>query len=341
MAVLSADFETGSNGATLTTSDAGSSTPFTSVFGTPKYDSSQAAHGSLAMKCVSAGDYLNWSEGSNADQYIRFYVRLSALPASPLFLFQATSAGAAAWQIYVTSAGRLSIQAANGKGATTTSAVAANSWFRVEAHCANDPAAGNVQLRYFASPDSTSATETVNQTAMNTLAANDAVQVGALNLGVTVWLDNLAVNAPSYPGPFPVNTAAPAITGATVLGSVLTATAGTWNVGTTTGYQWQRDVHGSGVYTNIGGSTASTYTLAALDNGCNVRCLVTATGLLATNESVSIPSNPILDTTGGTPSGSFSQTVGPVEQRAYSADVGPVLFPAETVGEHVGYVPIF
>jgi hypothetical protein len=73
----------------------------------------------------------------------------------------------------------------------------------------------------------------------------------------------------------PVNTVAPAISGSTTLGSVLTTTDGTWT-GTATitfTYQWKR----GGV--SIGGATASTYTLVAADSSANITCDVTGTNV--------------------------------------------------------------
>lgn len=78
-------------------------------------------------------------------------------------------------------------------------------------------------------------------------------------------------------GTAPVNTVAPAISGTQHVGQVLTTTNGTWtdDGSPTFTYQWQRDNSGGGVYSDITGATSSTYTLAAPDDTCNVRCNVT------------------------------------------------------------------
>lgn len=71
----------------------------------------------------------------------------------------------------------------------------------------------------------------------------------------------------------PVNTAINTISGNDYVGQVLTSTTGTF-IGTATityTYQWQRD----GV--NIGGATASTYTIVSADADKDIRCIVTAT----------------------------------------------------------------
>lgn len=89
----------------------------------------------------------------------------------------------------------------------------------------------------------------------------------------------------------PANTVAPAVTGTPAKTDTLTTTNGTWtNTPTGYTYQWQRDVAGNGVYSNIGAATSSTYVLASADVGCNVRCVVTATN---SGGSVSANSNSV------------------------------------------------
>lgn len=79
----------------------------------------------------------------------------------------------------------------------------------------------------------------------------------------------------------PTNTVAPAVTGTPNVGSLQTCSTGTW---TTSGsvsyaYVWQRDNLGDSNFATIspGGSITSTYTLITADDGCNIRCVVTAT----------------------------------------------------------------
>lgn len=76
----------------------------------------------------------------------------------------------------------------------------------------------------------------------------------------------------------PVNTVAPVVSGTTTVGQTLSTTDGTWtNTPTSFAYRWQRDNHGGGSYSNIGSATANTYVLVDGDDGCNIRCVVTAT----------------------------------------------------------------
>jgi len=69
----------------------------------------------------------------------------------------------------------------------------------------------------------------------------------------------------------PVNSIAPVVSGATVVGSVLSCTTGTWSGSPSSyAYQWRK----AGV--NIGGATADTYTSVSGDIGAAIDCVVTA-----------------------------------------------------------------
>ena len=74
----------------------------------------------------------------------------------------------------------------------------------------------------------------------------------------------------------PSNTAAPAISGTALQGQKLTTTNGSWsNSPSSYGYQWQ-DCTSSSSCSNIGGATASSYTLQSSDVGDTVDVIVTA-----------------------------------------------------------------
>ena len=88
-------------------------------------------------------------------------------------------------------------------------------------------------------------------------------------------------------GPEPINTVAPAVSGAETVGETLTSTSGTWGLaapfvsgsnGTITyAYQWTRSDDASGTgEADITGATSSTYTLVAADEGKFLRCRVRA-----------------------------------------------------------------
>ncbi len=76
----------------------------------------------------------------------------------------------------------------------------------------------------------------------------------------------------------PENTDIPTISGTAEVGSVLTATNGTWsNSPASYGYQWQLSSDGSTGWANINGATSSTYTLLASQEAKFVRVAVVAT----------------------------------------------------------------
>lgn len=88
----------------------------------------------------------------------------------------------------------------------------------------------------------------------------------------------------------PTNVAPPNIMGVAIDGQVLTVTSnGTWTgyPPITFTYQWRRN--GS----NIGGATASTYTLVSADIGANIDCMVTATNVYGSASSDSNDIGPI------------------------------------------------
>ena len=118
------------------------------------------------------------------------------------------------------------------------------------------------------------------------------VEVTAAN-GVTP--DGVASSATSgeVAGQAPVNAAAPTLSGTAQVGQALSALPGTW-----TGYptptlslQWSLcDVWG-GNCQNIAGATASTYTLAATDQGGTIRVGVTAANAIGSATAFSAPTS--------------------------------------------------
>ena len=85
---------------------------------------------------------------------------------------------------------------------------------------------------------------------------------------------------PPPPAPTaPANTAAPTVTGTTLQGQMLTASAGSWSGSTPMmyGYQWLRCNASGGACTNVSGATEASYALAAADVGATIRVRVTAT----------------------------------------------------------------
>jgi hypothetical protein len=87
----------------------------------------------------------------------------------------------------------------------------------------------------------------------------------------------------ALPGSVPVNTVAPAIVGVPTVGVLLSVTPGTWtNSPISYSYQWKRNG------TNIGGATASTYTLVTADLTANITVAETATNAVGPSASATV-----------------------------------------------------
>lgn len=137
-------------------------------------------------------------------------------------------------------------------------------------------------------------------------------------------------------GATPVNTVAPVASGTKTQGSTLSCTTGTWdNAPTSYAYQWQRDVAGNGVYSNISGATASTYVLTADDVGDNVRCVVTATnasGSTAANSNALGLIGPLY-----TGSGTVAILICGSGTGSYSVSAGAVVLPSQNIAPIVAH----
>ena len=120
------------------------------------------------------------------------------------------------------------------------------------------------------------ATITVTVTATNTAGSASATSAGVGPIAA----------APTAPA----NTVLPAVSGALSVGSVLTASSGTWT-GTATityAYQWQRG--GS----DISGATASSYTLVTADLAAMMTVVVTATNSVGNASANSAAVGPVI-----------------------------------------------
>ncbi len=86
----------------------------------------------------------------------------------------------------------------------------------------------------------------------------------------------------------PANTSAPVVSGALIVGQVLSSTTGGWtNSPTAYAYQWRRN----GV--DIAGAVASTYTLTIWDAGATITCQVTASNAFGSATALSNAVGPI------------------------------------------------
>lgn len=299
--VATADYEKGTLSNSISTGDSGSATAWDGTNTPPIYDNTHAAHGSKAAKYAAATSSRSWwTPGTPpTEMYGRAYAWLTANTTTGTqgFLFGDTS----------TSVQLLNINA-NGKAvagaSVATNAVSLNQWIRMEFHGIASTSVGFLEIKLFNSADSITPTETITSAAnLNTGASYGRFTVGPFSTSFSAsafWLDQIVVNASAYPGPFPVSTTAPTVSGSTPVGSTLSCDGGTWNNGGTftLTYQWTRD--GS----NIGSATSSSYTTVSADSGHAIGCTVTATGVQATNESASQASSNTITATSSSSSSS-------------------------------------
>jgi len=90
----------------------------------------------------------------------------------------------------------------------------------------------------------------------------------------------------------PVSTAAPAISGTAKVGSVLSASTGSWaGAGNSYAYQWQR--HAGSGYVDIAGATAQHYTAQPADQGLAVRVIITAMNPDGSASDATSPTAPV------------------------------------------------
>ena len=114
----------------------------------------------------------------------------------------------------------------------------------------------------------------------------------------------------------PVNTVAPVVSGTATRGQTLSSTTGTWTgkPDPTFAYQWQR------AGSNIGGATSSTYTLVSADVGNAIRCVVTATNVVAAVSANSNATAAVAGVVAGAPTiGSATATGATTATVSYSA----------------------
>lgn len=123
------------------------------------------------------------------------------------------------------------------------------------------------------SPKNVTYTPTANLNGADSFAVQVSDGKGGTDT-ITVHVSIAAVNDP------PICTVAPTTSGTSTVGRAQTATSGTWSDGDGTvagfAYQWQRAL-GAGVFSDIAGASAATYTPVASDAGYSLRVQVTAT----------------------------------------------------------------
>lgn len=226
----------GTNGTNVSTSNSAGPNQFNAVTrgtsATLAYDTTHKAHGSTALKfavgATAAGSEVAWNAfGNQSTIYGRFYFYATAAPAANHRVVSVIATGTAGLNaaIYWTTARKFQIVNSGGGGGTTSTAtVTLNTWVRVEFKIVQSATVGQLEVKVFATADSTTATSTNTATNQNTFGTTIAyVGFGSnwdTKANVTAfWMDDLGIDTAAYLGP--------ASTPATVTGAfTLAATAG-------------------------------------------------------------------------------------------------------------------
>ena len=214
MAEATANFELGTNGNDILTSDAGSATAWdvrtnNGVGNTIKYDNAHA-YGTLAGKFDRSGDTaaacrMGWTTGIGTltDWFGRIYLYATANPgANYRVVFDLTGGSHI---VFVTSSGTIqSYDTVGGLLYTTTNSIALNQWVRIEWHWIHSTTVGQGELKLFNNPDSATPTETQTSAANKNTGANTSNLTFGLSDGGSsagpIWLDNIVAGASSYAG---------------------------------------------------------------------------------------------------------------------------------------------
>ncbi len=219
MATAANSLEGGTNGVAVSAGNSGglSGTAFDSVTigtgATLAYDNAHAAHGALAMKVATSGttaqSFSTWSTaiGSQSQVWFRFYLYITAMPAVNTRIWaglqNATTCGAVRLS---TGAAMVLTNAAGSTMGTSSSVVPNNTWVRLEGFLIGSATVGQMELRYFATADSTVPTEVLTTSAVNnTTGSPNTYDFGfsasaAANIG-PYWIDDMGMSSVGYMGP--------------------------------------------------------------------------------------------------------------------------------------------
>lgn len=215
-------FDAGTDGAAISAANSGggSGDAFdavtVSVGSSVTYDAANALHGGMCMACDPAPsaigyvEYRNATIGAQANWYGRFYIKAPTIPFGASVVvcdLRDSTTAVNRSRVSFTSSGQLRItDAAGGVVATSTAVLTAGAWARVEFHFFGDPTVGMLEAKLFKTVESTSPTETISGSALNTGGTVDRIRFGqdtspATDIGV-FYLDELALSATGYPGPY-------------------------------------------------------------------------------------------------------------------------------------------
>ena len=206
--------EGGTDTATVTTGNSGGASgdswdvvQIAGTGGSLTYDSTHTAHGALAYKLVTGSpvgnSILEWTTklGTVTTVPFRFSAYLSSLPGSTLRITQARSGSTVRGSIGINPAGLVVVLDASGSIIlTSTTAITAGQWFRLEGFITGNASTGQIQVKIFTNPDGVIPDETLTTAAtINTGGTIDRWEAGNPSsvASYTMWLDDLSLSPPN------------------------------------------------------------------------------------------------------------------------------------------------
>lgn len=207
--------EGGSNGVTVTTGNSGgaSGDAWDAVqIGASAgltYTTAEKANGSVGYSMSTAGTsttcYLRWTGFNLARVFMRAYVKYDAAPVSGSNILLARGGGSQVFNLRCNASGGFTLKLPGGgdvAGSPSASTIPTGAWFRIECDVTVGTSAA-WEYKYFASPDSTTATETKSGTANfgTTNVADLSFGNSAANANWQAYMDALGYSDAAYLGP--------------------------------------------------------------------------------------------------------------------------------------------
>lgn len=227
MTQVTADFELGTNGNSISTGDPGSATAWDLVQRsgsvTSTYSNAHAAHGTLSAQMnevTGSANWLEWSTsmGSTVDNYGRVYMWINALDVgvTQVWCHALDNTDAQIVQFLINGSGvlRMINSAAAFAGPAGTVTAATGQWIRLEYKIVNHATNGILECKLFNNASSAVADDTITATSQNTLANTSKVRFGTItgnNAGYIFFMDDIVAGATSYPGPVVEPSTAPQV----------------------------------------------------------------------------------------------------------------------------------
>lgn len=202
-AVFTEDFEGGSSGSAITTANTAYNAVPVSGSGTNTF---QAGLFGLCARCgvtaASSTAYLQQDFTATGVRYLRRYFKVSALPGGfNVILAALVSPNTNRARVGLTVAGLLLIQNGTTTVGTSTTVVAADTWYRVEWKLDNTGATQSLQIFVGANINGTTPDETITGT-FSTGTFNRVREGNPTGFQIQVFLDAVKDDNAAYPGSY-------------------------------------------------------------------------------------------------------------------------------------------